>query len=111
MKIVKEADQPFRGGDWGPKYLLRGPHCEWGVIVLKPGQAMGHHGHLRVVEDFYIIEGEPTLRIGEREVRAGPGDVLRAEPPEDHDIRNDGAVPAKLIFIKAPWLPDDKTAG
>lgn len=111
MKTLREAEQPFRNGDWGPKYLMRGPHCEWGVIVLKPGQAMGRHGHRQVVEDFYVLEGEPILSIGDRDFRARPGDVLRAEPPEGHDIRNDGAGPAKLVFIKAPCRPDDKLPG
>jgi len=38
------------------------------------------------------------------------GDVFRLEPGEAHDIVNDAAGPARIIFIKCPYLPDDKVA-
>jgi len=105
---VRERDKEFRKGDSGPKYLFRGPHCEWGVIVLKPGEKMGPHGHGVVVEDFYFLEGSPLMCIDELEMRMEPGDVVRSHPPEKHDIHNDTDLPVKLVFIKAPYMPEDK---
>ena len=109
MQKVNEHNMPFRGGDCGVKYLMRGPNIDWGVILLKPGQAMGQHGHEQVEETFYFMEGAPTLIVDGVEVQTARGDVFRLEPRERHDIRNDTPQPVKLVFIKCPYLPHDKT--
>jgi quercetin dioxygenase-like cupin family protein len=109
MEKVNERDCAFRGGDWGVKYLMRGPKLDWGLILLRPGQVMGEHGHRQVEETFYVLEGTPTLVVDGRKVATGPGDVFRLEPPERHDLRNEAGAAARVIFIKTPYLPDDKT--
>jgi len=108
MRKTSETREQFKSGDSGPKYLFRGPHCEWGVIVLNPGQRMGAHGHKAVVEDFLFLEGTPKIIVAGKEERVGPGDAVRAEPGEAHDIINDTGSAIKLVFIKSPHLPDDK---
>jgi len=109
MQRVNERDCEFRGGDSGVKYFMRGPKIDWGVILLKPGQSMGEHGHREVEETFYCMQGAPTMIVDGREIRAGQGDVFRLEAPERHDIRNDTDADVKVIFIKTPYLPKDKT--
>ncbi len=109
MQKVNERECAFRGGDWGVKYFMRGPRIDWGMILLKPGQAMGEHGHREVEETFYFLDGAPTLVVNGREIQTTHGDVFRLEPPERHDIRNKTAATVKVIFIKTPYLPDDKT--
>jgi len=109
MQRVNERDCEFRGGDWGVKYFMRGPKIDWGVILLKPGQSMGEHGHEQVEETFYCMVGAPTMIVDGREIPAEQGDVFRLEPPERHDIRNDTDADVKVIFIKTPYLPHDKT--
>jgi len=109
MQRINESDCPYRGGDWGVKYLMRGPRIDWGIILLKPGQAMGEHGHRVVEETFYFIAGAPTLIVDGREIQTSEGDVFRLEPPERHDIRNDTDQTVKVIFMKSPYLPEDKT--
>jgi mannose-6-phosphate isomerase-like protein (cupin superfamily) len=108
MKRTSESIEQFRRGDSGPKYLFRGPHCEWGVIILKPGEKMGLHGHRAVIEDFFFIDGSPKIVVAGREERVKPGDVVRVEPGESHDIVNDSENFIKLVFIKAPYIPEDK---
>ncbi len=68
---------------------MRGPKLDWGLILLKPGQAMGEHGHREVEETFYVLEGTPTLIVDGRRIRTEPGDVFRLEPPERHDLCNE----------------------
>ena len=43
-----------------------------------------------------------------QEHRVKPGDVFRLESGEAHDIVNDGAEDTRIIFIKCPYLPEDK---
>jgi quercetin dioxygenase-like cupin family protein len=109
MQRVNERDCEFRGGNWGVKYLMRGPKLDWGIILLRSGQVIGEHGHKEVEETFYVLEGTPTLIVDGKPIPTARGDVFRLVPPERHDIRNDGPAHAKVIFIKTPFLPHDKT--
>lgn len=108
MEQVNEFDLEFRHGDHGPKYLFRGPHYEWGVIVFKAGQAMGPHKHEEVEETFYFETGTPQMVVDGVSHRVRPGDAFRLAPGEAHDIINDTESDTRLVFIKAPYLPKDK---
>ena len=92
----------------GSKYILRGTRIDWGIILLKPGKTTGAHGHQEVEETFYFIKGSPKILINDIEYRVTEGDAFRLEPLEKHDIVNDTSNEVKVIFIKIPYLPQDK---
>ena len=50
--------------------------------------------------------GEMT--VNEQTVAVKPGDVVRVEAPECHNIANTGDGDLRLIFIKCPYIPSDK---
>ena len=110
MERVNEQQCAFRFGDHGPKYLLRGPKLEWGVLVFRPGQKLGAHKHAEVEETFYFESGTPLMVVAGVEYRVIPGDVFRLEPGEAHNIINDSDGDARIIFIKCPYLSQDKIA-
>ena len=110
MEKVNEHECEFRFGDHGPKYLMRGPKFEWGVILFQPGQELGPHKHERVEETFYFESGTPLMMVDDTEYRVAEGDVFRLEPGEAHNIINDSDEDARIIFIKCPYLPNDKIA-
>lgn len=108
MEKVNEQALAYRDGASGVKYLFRGPKIDWGVILLLPGQALGGHYHEQVEETFYVAEGQGTFVVNGVAQVGAPGDAFRMEPGDRHDIRNEGDEPLKLIFIKCPYLPNDK---
>ncbi len=108
MERVNEHDLEYRNGDHGPKYLFRGPKHEWGVILLRPGDALSAHKHAEVEETFFFETGAPKLIVNGVEHRVRTGDVFRLEPGEAHDIVNDGPDETRIVFIKCPYSPDDK---
>lgn len=108
MEKVNEKDREFRHGDHGPKYIFRGPRHEWGIIVFKPGQELGAHRHAEVEETFYFLEGTPQMVVAGEVHRVTPGDAFRIEPGEPHNIVNDTNADTRCVFIKCPYLPDDK---
>ncbi|HUT73581.1 MAG TPA: cupin domain-containing protein [Armatimonadota bacterium] len=110
MQRVNETECEFRHGDSGPKYVMRGPRHEWGIIVFHPGQSLGAHRHSEVEETFYFVSGEPLMIVDGQAHRVRRGDVFRLEPGEAHDIINDTAADTRVIFIKCPYLPNDKEA-
>jgi len=108
MEKMNEKDRAYRGGTSGVKYLLRGPRIDWGVILLKPGETMGAHGHREVEETFYFFQGTPKMVVDDVQYRVEVGDAFRIEPGEKHDIVNDTKEETKVVFIKVPYLPEDK---
>ncbi len=108
MQRVNERDQTYRGGDSGVKYMIRGPLLDWGLILLKPGESLGGHYHRQVEETFYVVEGRGTFVVNGECLSAADGDAFRMEATDRHDIVNDSADPLKLVFVKTPYLPDDK---
>jgi len=110
VQRVNEADLPYRGGDSGVKYLMRGPNLDWGVILLKPGEDLAGHYHEQVEETFYVVQGQAAFSVNDEEIIAGAGTALRLEPKESHAVRNAGKGDLKLVFIKWPYLPKDKVS-
>lgn len=110
MQRTNADDQTWRGGDSGVKYLGRGPKIDWGVVKFKPGEELGCHLHNTVEETFYFPHGTPKMIVAGKETRVKPGDAFRIEPGESHNIVNDTAADVTAVFIKCPYLPDDKVA-
>ena len=108
MLIIKENEMEYRFGDSGPKYLLRGPRANFGIILLKPGQELPGHYHKIMEEDFYVIEGKIEFSInGEKHILKA-GELLHAEPGETHAMKNVGDTNAKTAFILAPYTENDR---
>ena len=110
MKRVNEKEIPFKGGDSGVKYLMRGPSIDWGLILLKPGEKMAEkaHGHNLLDETFYFVEGDGVMIVNDKEFSALEGSVFLVEPKEIHNIRNDSQKAIKIVFIKGDYKPNDK---
>ena len=108
MERVNEFAKSFPKGDSGVKYLFRGPHIDWGILVLKPNDSLGKHGHKEVEETFYFPDSAPLMVINDVQYRVKAGDAFRIEPTESHNIVNDTGSPIRVIFIKHIYRPENK---
>jgi len=111
MQKVNVNEIPWSWGDSGVRYVMQGPHVEWGVLKLKAGQSSkdyGKHVHHEVEETFYFLSGAPKFVIEGEEHRVRPGDAYRIEPKEDHDLINDADEECVAVFIKFPYNPHDR---
>lgn len=109
IDIINEKDIPYRNeGPSGPKYLMRGPFVDIGMVIIQPGEDFTCHLHDHVEEDFLTLEGSVDIYIdGERFV-LHPGDLIQVAPKKQHYLKNVGAVPWRAVFVKAPFDPNDK---
>jgi len=57
-----------------------------GLNCLEPGQAQAAHTHAGADKFYVVLRGKATFLIGEREVRAGPGDFIAAPAGIPHGI-------------------------
>ena len=108
MLKINESEFEYRFGNSGPKYLLRGPRVDFGLVVLQPGEDFKRHYHNAVEENFFVLEGEVDIDVAGTDIHAVEGDLIHAEPPEPHYLVNNGTVPCKMVFVKAPYDPKDK---
>ncbi len=65
-----------------------------------PGPVLHHHE--RMVDSFYVLEGTLTLRLGDREVSAGPGSFAAAPPGAVHTFSNPGEHDVRMLNLIAP---------
>jgi mannose-6-phosphate isomerase-like protein (cupin superfamily) len=60
------------------------------------------HWHRAMEEIFVVLEGELTLRLGEREVVAGPGAFVQVARGTAHTFANRGAGPVRFLGLVVP---------
>ncbi len=104
MLKVNEQDFEYRFGDHGPKYLIKGPNIDLGIVVLKPGQDFPNHYHTICEEVFYILEGEIDFYINEQVISAKAGDMIQCAPKDTHYLINTSDKLFKAVFIKSPHI-------
>ena len=78
------------------------PRFTFGIIEIAPGRVLESHVHDGEDDAFYIVSGEMTFVLGDREVAAPPGTFVLVPPGVEHGFRNDGAEPVRMLNIHAP---------
>jgi len=107
--VIHEDEVEYRfDGVSGPKYLMRGPRSDFGMVVLTPGEDFQTHYHRQVEENFFTLEGEVDIYINGEKITLRPGDLCHVPPMHPHYLINNGDVPWKAIFVKVPYDPKDK---
>lgn len=111
MRKIEPEAIPWSLGDAGVRYLQQGPDLEWGILKMKPGQSSkdyGRHIHRVVEETFYLLSGSLKVIINGEEHRLEPGQALVVEPNDYHDLINDTSEDIVALFMKHPYLPEDR---
>jgi uncharacterized cupin superfamily protein len=89
--------------------LLGGAELGLSVFELPPGErTFPYHFHHANEEWLLVLAGEPTLREPDGERRLRPGDVVCFPPGPvgAHQLRNDGAEPARLALLATAIVPE-----
>ena len=106
---IHESEVEYRFDDVsGPKYLMRGPRADFGMVVLMPGEDFQTHYHRTIEEDFFTLEGSVDIYINGEMWTLEPGVLCHVPPLNPHYLINRGDVPWKAVFVKAPYDPKDK---
>ncbi len=71
--------------------------------VLAPGfPGPVPHRHRGLVNSFYMLQGTLSLRLGDEQVEAGPGDCALVPPGTVHTFANPGRESARMLNLMAP---------
>jgi quercetin dioxygenase-like cupin family protein len=60
----------------------------FGITTFPPGSRHDIHRHPNAEEVEYLLEGEGIARVGDADIRMGPGDVVVARTGEAHGFWN-----------------------
>ena len=83
------------------RLLHVGEHVQFEHLMLEPGQVQKRHAAYTTVH-MYVLDGEGTLEAGDDCIQLS-ADMLIVMPPETiHRLTNTGAVPLRVLNIKAP---------
>ncbi|MFO0648042.1 MAG: cupin domain-containing protein [Polyangiales bacterium] len=67
---------------------------------LKPGFSLARHHHRKMIEIFYVLDGEVEFVFDDESVLALPGTTLNVPPNVWHEVRSTGG--ARLLTIFSP---------
>ena len=97
MRAVFKAD----GAETGNRYSV----SEWWLDAGKPGP--GAHKHDDNDEIFYVLEGTPSIQLGERWIDAAKGSYIRIPAGVRHDFENrtDSRIGLLNFFIPGGFEP------
>ena len=95
---------------WGPgdryTFLVTGEQSGGKYFAMEafvpPGGGPPPHIHEREAETFYVLEGSCLFRLGEKKVKAGPGDFVNIPIGLVHNFVNDGNEISRLILTFTP---------
>ncbi len=73
---------------------------EWALAPKSVGP--GKHAHEAHDDIFYVLEGVMTFWVRDRWLEAPAGSFVRVGKGVEHDYRNDGEVPARMLNIYIP---------
>jgi quercetin dioxygenase-like cupin family protein len=104
MYSVNEKDFNYRHIDHGPKYLMKGPNLNFGIVQLQPGNVVSLHYHEIMEEDFFVLEGNVSFTVDETIYSYQAGDFIHLEPGEAHCIENTGTTITRFIVVTNPWM-------
>lgn len=106
---IHESEVPYRfDGISGPKYLLRGPRADFGLVILQPGEDFNTHYHRKLEENFYTLEGCVEIFIKDQHMVLEPGDLCHVPPLHPHYLINRGDTRWLAVFAKSPYDAADK---
>jgi mannose-6-phosphate isomerase-like protein (cupin superfamily) len=78
-----------------------GKYTIWEAIV-PPGGGPPPHVHSREDEGFYILEGEITFHVGDKQIVATPGVFANMPIGTPHSFKNESGQPARMLITVAP---------
>jgi quercetin dioxygenase-like cupin family protein len=75
------------------------PGCEqsFGLVHILPGKTNPEHWHTAAEEIVFMLQGECDVRLGDRDLKIGPGQTLYIPQGVKHEVANKGWEPVLYV--------------
>jgi uncharacterized cupin superfamily protein len=88
------------------RFLATGEDTGGAYAILEatvaPGGGPPLHRHSREDEGFFVLDGEITFTVVDRQVKAAAGTFVNLPPGVKHAFKNEGGRVAKMLILVAP---------
>lgn len=103
MKAVNYKNEPVKENPHGVdvRKLYDNPAAQIMHMTLRAGERLKPH-QTTVDVAFYVLEGTPTIHIGEESTTQGKDTLIESPAESVHYISNEGQEKARILVIKAP---------
>ena len=91
-----EASEEFQ-----PHKLIQKDEVEVVLLAFQPGQGLPVH-ETPVDVFFLVLEGEPTIKVGEDVKVISAGNIILSPADIPHTVRNESDEDAKILVVKTP---------
>lgn len=106
LVVAPEEGKEVNLGGLGVVFKISGEETGGAFSVvehpMEPGRLVPPHTHLNEDELSFVLEGEFGARVGDREIKAGPGSYIFKPRGVPHTFWNAGPGPARLLEIIFP---------
>jgi len=82
--------------------LVDSPRMFCDLYCLLPGQEQSTHAHADSDKVYYVVEGTPTIVIGDEERQLAAGEIAHAAPGIKHGVRNGSDTGAVCLVFMTP---------
>lgn len=91
-----EAEEEFK-----PNRLIQQDEVQVVLLAFQPGQGLPVHT-TPVDVFFYVIEGEPTIKVGDEEKQISSGNIVLSPRDIPHTVKNESDEDTKVLVVKTP---------
>jgi len=91
-----EAKEEFK-----PNRLIQQDEVQVVLLAFQPGQELPVHT-TPVNVFFYVIEGEPTIKVGDEENVISRGSMVLSPKDIPHTVKNESDEDTKVLVVKTP---------
>jgi mannose-6-phosphate isomerase-like protein (cupin superfamily) len=107
-KINIEGIMEFATERSARKAIFKEGHFDTGLLLYTPGQTTPVHKHSDIDEIFYVISGEGTITINDKEVLVKEKDIIFSPNGETHGFINNSSDNWVVLQIKIDTLKNDE---
>ena len=103
MKIieVEKAERSDTPHKVDVRPLISNLHIATVHITLEPAESLKKH-ITPVDAIFYVLEGNPTIEVGEEQQQVGPDTIVESPARIPHNIMNETDSRARILVMKVP---------
>lgn len=87
--------------EFAPDRLIQQDGVQLVLLAFEPGQGLPVHT-TPVDVFFYVIEGTPTIKVGDEEKEISSGNIVLSPKNIPHTVKNESDEDTKVFVVKTP---------
>lgn len=108
-KVTLENADQFHWGNAGIGWLLStSDEITVAERQLSPGVKEIYHYHRKAWQFFYVLSGDGTMRINDKEIAMSRNEGIEVDPLQKHQFINTGEIPLRYLVISKPNSYEDR---